>query len=145
MGAGLAAAESVLTDQQARKTPEQSTASSGNSPSPTVSASNSLGDSGGGSCLIPGWPGDVDAFKASVDLSFSTCPAEPKQYGTSTDFQVRSQVINAALHQCMLADATPEQEAGYREVIRKSCDYAAAFRNSGSGCTCPPELLRDSR
>ena len=140
--AGLATTGAVLNDQQANQVPSQSAESSNGGTTLTGPALTASGP-----CMIPGFPDDPDTFKSAMDtLGFSTCPVQPRQYGVGTDFQVRSQVINAALHQCMLADATPEQAAGFRQVIRQSCEYAAAMSaRGGPSCTCPPEVLRDGR
>ena len=129
---GLATAEAILNDQPANPAWPQPTGSPSGSSLPTGSALSSSGP-----CLIPGYP-DVEAFSPET-LGFTTCRHN------AMNFQVRSQVITAALYQCMLPSASPEQAAEHRRAIKQSCDNAATMTARGGGsCTCPPSVLVDA-
>ena len=103
---------------------------------PAATSTGNVGTgTGGGSCLIPGYPSPPGGV---ANLGFSWCPA-------SVTLQVRSFALQAAGAQCAIAtgsSSTPEQINARRQEIKAACGRLDALtsRLGGANCQCPPGL-----
>ena len=90
--------------------------------------------SGGGSCLIPGYPSPPGGV---ANLGFSWCPA-------SVGMQRRSFALQAAGAQCAIAtgsSSTPGQINARRQEINAACDRLDAMQSPDiPTCKCPAGL-----